>query len=100
MRHASIVADFEDELRLDQVDAVTGPARDTGWTELGHAGVVDAARAERTLDQVARGGYAPRGLAGVHRDPDVACGEVDAGGLRGLGHPNRVRRRGAKNRCA
>src|SRR3989442_8669980 len=100
MDRAGIVADFEDELRLDQVDTVAGVARDTGRTKFGHPGVVEAARTERPLDQVAGGRHARAGLAGMDGDPDVARGEVDASGLGRLRHSDRVGGRRAKDGCA
>src|ERR1700687_4449179 len=100
MDRARVVADFEDELRLEQVDTVARRARDTGRTELGHPRVVEAACAERPLDQIAGGRYARAGLAGMDGDPDVAGDEVDARRLRRLSHADRIGRRRAKDGCA
>src|SRR6267143_2520228 len=92
MHHAGIVADFEDELRLDQMDAIASDTGDTGRTELGHPGVVEATSTERSLDQVAGGGNARAWFASMHGDPDVTRGEVDAGRLRRLGQPDGIGR--------
>src|ERR1700694_2292447 len=100
MDRAAIVADFEDELRLDQVNTVASAAGDTGRTQLGHPGVVEAARAERSLDQVAGGRHARSGLAGMDGKADVARGQVDAQRWRGFSEPDRVRGRRAKDGCA
>src|SRR5437764_15095018 len=97
MDAAAFIAGFKDELRLDQVYAVARGARNAGRTKLSHARVVEAARAERPLDQVAGSRHARSWLAGVDRDPDVAGGEVDARCLRGLGQPDGVGRRRAED---
>src|SRR2546426_9733202 len=100
MDGAGIVAYFEDELGLDEVHSVAGSTGHTGRTKLGHPGVVEAAGAERSLDQVAGRGYARARLARMHGDSDVARAQIDARRLRGLGQPDGVRGRRAEHGCA
>src|SRR5207248_548685 len=85
-RAAAFVQHLEDELRLDQVDAVALGAAVPGRPELGHSGVVEGHGPVRGLESASSRGDARARLPGVDRGPDSRSRASKPQLVRPLGH--------------